>query len=343
MHIFHKLADRFRLGWKLGQEKSKRKFHRIFFATDIHASEIVFRRFISAASFYQVDTLIMGGDVTGKTIVPMVQESDGKFRFNFQGQEFDRVPLEDVSKYETQVMNAGLYPHRISTNEYENLRTDPVKVTELFDHLMIERLKNWGRIAEEHLTTLNVRCYWTGGNDDKQEVLDSVISTEHFMNVDGKVVILESGHEMLNLGWSNPTPWKTPRECSEEELAAKLEHLKSQVNQMSNCVFNVHVPPYDSTLDIAPKLDTSVDPPKPFVEGGQQILIPVGSTAVRKEIEMSQPLLMLCGHIHETKNSSKIKRTTCIDPGSEYQAGILRGVIVNLLKDKVLSFQITSG
>jgi len=330
-------------GLSLGNEKSKRKFHRVFFATDLHASEIVFRRFIGAASFYQVDTLIMGGDVTGKTIVPIVEELDGTFRFNFQGQEFDKVSVDELSKYETHVMNAGLYPHRLSKSEYENLQANPAKVTELFDQLMIDRLKNWARIAEENLTPLNVRCYWTGGNDDKQDVLDSVTSTEHFMNVDGKVVTLESGHEMLNLGWSNYTPWKTPRECSEKELGEKLTHLTGQVSQMSNCIFNVHVPPYDSTLDIAPKLDTSVDPPKPFVEGGQQILIPVGSTAVRKEIEMSQPLLMLCGHIHETKNSTKIKRTTCIDPGSEYQAGILRGVIVNLLKDKVLSFQITSG
>lgn len=327
----------------LGSDKKQRKFHRIFFATDIHASDIVFRRFISAASFYQADTLIMGGDVTGKTIVPLVQEPDGKYRFNFQGQEFGNITLDELTKYETRIMNAGLYPHRLSSSEYGDLRNDPSKVTELFDQLMIERLRSWARIAEDYLTPLNVRCYWTGGNDDKQDVLDSVASTEHFMNVDGKVVTLESGHEMLNLGWSNATPWKTPRECSEEELAAKLENLIRQVSQVANCIFNVHVPPYDSTLDIAPKLDTSVDPPKPFVEGGQQILIPVGSTAVRKEIEMKQPLLMLCGHIHETKNSSMIKRTTCIDPGSEYQAGILRGVIVNLLKDKVLSFQITSG
>jgi Icc-related predicted phosphoesterase len=327
----------------LGNEKNKRKFHRIFFATDLHASEIVFRRFISAASFYQADTLVMGGDVTGKTVVPLVEGLDGKFQFNFQGQEFTDVRAVDLAKYETQIANAGLYPHRVSKSDYENLRNDPAKVTELFDQLMADRLNHWTQLAEEKLAPLNVRCYWTGGNDDKQAVLDEVRSTEHFKNVDGQVVKLESGHEMLNLGWSNPTPWRTPRECSEEELAVKLGYLCQQVGQMPNCIFNVHVPPYDSSLDVAPKLDTSVEPPKPFIEGGQQVLVPVGSTAVRKEIEKSQPLLMLCGHIHETKNSSKIKRTTCIDPGSEYQAGILRGVIVNLLKDKVLSFQITSG
>lgn len=148
---------------------------------------------------------------------------------------------------------------------------------------------------------------------------------------------------MLNLGWSTPTPWKTARECGEDELAAKLEPLVKSIKEASKCIFNVHIPPYDSSLDIAPKLDTSVDPPKPFVEGGQQVLVPVGSTAVRDAIEIAQPLLMLCGHIHEAKAAIRIKRTTCINPGSEYPSGILRGVIVNLVKDKVLSYQFTSG
>jgi Icc-related predicted phosphoesterase len=188
-----------------------------------------------------------------------------------------------------------------------------------------------------------VKCYWTGGNDDNQEVLESVKSTEHFVNVDGKCVKLESEQEMVNLGWSTPTPWNTPRECGEEDLAAKLTPLISQITEQSSCIFNVHVPPFDSSLDTAPKLDTTVTPPQPVVEGGQQVLVPVGSTVVRSVIEKTQPLLMLCGHIHEAKAAIKIKRTTCINPGSEYQSGILRGVIVNLTKDKVLSYQFTSG
>ncbi len=327
----------------MAREKAKRKFQRIFFSTDIHASEIVFRRFIGAAKFYETDALVMCGDITGKTVVPIVEEPNGKFRFNFQGQEFEQVSPEQVPDFETRMMNAGLYPYRVSSSEYESLRSDAAKVSALFDKLMIDRLGRWAGLAEENLGPLGVKCYWTGGNDDKQEVLDSAISTDHFVNVDAKIVALESGHEMVSLGWSNPTPWKTPRECSEDELATKLDPLISQVTDASNCIFNVHVPPFDSTLDIAPKLDSTVDPPKPVVEGGQQVLIPVGSTAVRSAIEKIQPLLMLCGHIHETKNAAKIKRTTCINPGSEYASGILRGVIVNVLKDKLLSYQFTSG
>jgi len=285
----------------------------------------------------------MGGDITGKTLVPLVEEADGTFRFNFQGQEFAHVPAGRLADNESRIMNAGLYPYRATHSEYEALRSDPAKVAELFDRLMIERLNRWGKLAEENLAGLDVKCYWTGGNDDKQEVLNAVESTEHFVNVDGKVVSLEIGYEMVSLGWSNRTPWKTPRECTENELSAKLEPLIAQLSEPRNAIFNVHVPPFNSTLDDAPKLDESVDPPKPVVEGGQQVLIPVGSTSVRAIIEEVQPLLMLCGHIHETKNASNIKRTTCINPGSEYQAGVLRGVLVNLQGEKVLSYQFTSG
>jgi len=323
--------------------KSKRKFYRIFYSTDVHASEVVFRKFLGTAKFYSVDALVMGGDITGKTVVPLVSNASGNYRFNFQGQEFDEISPTDLGEYEKRIMNAGLYPYRTTESEYDSLRLETGKVSALFDQLMIERLNAWKQLAESNLAPLGVKCYWTGGNDDKQEVLDAVASSEHFVNVDGKIVTLESGHEMLSLGWSTPTPWNTPRECSDEQIGAKLQPLVDAIKNPSTCVFNVHVPPYDTGLDVAPKLDASFDPPKPVVEGGQQVLIPVGSTAVRSIIEKTQPLLMLCGHIHEVKAEVKVNRTMCINPGSEYPAGILRGVIVNLVKDKVLSYQFTSG
>lgn len=327
----------------MSNKHDKRKFHRLFFSTDVHASEVAFRKFISAAKFYEADTLVMGGDITGKTVVPLVEASNGKYHFNFQGQEFTGVPAEALPDHESRMMNAGLYPTRVPESEYESLKTDQNRVAGLFEKLMKERLTHWADIAEENLAPLGVKCYWTGGNDDRQDILENAKSTEHYVNVDGKVVTLASGHEMINLGWSNRTPWKTSRECTEEEIAAKLEPLVRQVKEPSGCIYNVHVPPYDSSLDIAPKLDESYNPPKPIVQGGQQVLIAVGSTAVRASVEKMQPLLMLCGHIHEAKNAVKIKRTTCINPGSEYASGVLRGVIVNLLKDKVLSYQFTSG
>ncbi len=323
--------------------RSKRKYKRIFFATDLHASEIVFRRFIGAARFYEADALIMGGDVFGKTIVPLVLRDNGGYFFTYQGQKFENIPESELGTFENRMSNSGVYTYRVSQREYDDTFADEAKIDSLFGRLMVERLNRWIEMATEHLRPLGVKCYWTGGNDDRQEILDRIRSTEYFVNVEGKVIRLDEEHEMASLGWSNPTPWETPRECTEEELASKLNALTRNVREPSSCIFNIHPPPYNSTLDLAAKLDSSFDPPRPITSGGQQVLISVGSTAVRNCIEKTGPLLMLCGHIHETKNSSKIKRTTCINPGSEYGSGILRGVLVNLERSKVLSYQFTSG
>src|SRR6202165_5417107 len=46
--------------------------YRAFFVTDIHASDRCFRKFLNAARFYDCKVLIMGGDMTGKMLVPIV-------------------------------------------------------------------------------------------------------------------------------------------------------------------------------------------------------------------------------------------------------------------------------
>jgi Icc-related predicted phosphoesterase len=64
---------------------------------------------------------------------------------------------------------------------------------------------------------------------------------------------------------------------------------------------------------------------------------------VRKIIDKYQPLLMLTGHIHESRGLVKLGRTTVINPGSEYGEGVLRGCIVTLEPGKVVGYQMTSG
>jgi Icc-related predicted phosphoesterase len=69
----------------------------------------------------------------------------------------------------------------------------------------------------------------------------------------------------------------------------------------------------------------------------------VGSTAVREAIERHQPVLSLHGHVHESRGTAKIGRTLAINPGSEYNQGLLRGAIVQLNKGKVKMHQLTAG
>ena len=217
---------------------------------------------------------------------------------------------------------------------------DPAKLDEVFIEVMIDTLRCWVRMAEERLKGKGIKVYITGGNDDRPEIEEVLKSSDFIVDPEGEVVSLDGGFEMVSSAWSNPTPWKTPRECSEEELAAKLDSMTSKVHDMKNCIFNLHVPPYDCGLDTCPKLDENL---KPVYAGSEIMTISSGSTAVRNAIEKHQPVLGLHGHIHESRGFVKIGRTLCLNPGSEYTEGMLRGVVVDLDEKGVKNYLLTVG
>jgi Icc-related predicted phosphoesterase len=90
-------------------------------------------------------------------------------------------------------------------------------------------------------------------------------------------------------------------------------------------------------------LDPSTDPPSQIVRGGQPVLHGAGSTAVRAALERHRPLLGLHGHIHESQSAAHIGRTLCINPGSEYGEGVLRGCLLTIADGTVRSYQMTAG
>ena len=311
---------------------------RIFYTTDVHGSEKCFRKFVSTAKFYKANVVILGGDITGKMIVPVIEREPGNFTATYDGANLS-ASITDVSGLESSIRNAGLYPYRTNASELEELHASPEKVDALFTQLMVQSVESWMSILDENLKGMEVKCFITPGNDDRQAIDASVAKSAIAVNPEGRVIDI-GGYEMLSTGYSNPTPWKTPRECSEEELAAKVETMAAQVKDMERCIFNLHCPPYDSGLDSAPKLDENL---KQVIQGGEIIMAPAGSVSVRKAIETHRPMLGLHGHIHESRGSVKIGRTLCLNPGSEYNTGILRGLVVNLNNGKVKSYQLTSG
>lgn len=319
-----------------------KKFTKIFFATDLHGSAICYQKLLSAAKFYKVDVLILGGDMTGKMLVPIVDMGDGTFKADYIGGKTVRS-ADEVKALEQEISNSGYYYYHCSKAEMEDLISSKEKVDKLFMSIMKESLIKWVDRAELVLSELGATCYLTGGNDDYQEIVDAIRDTPHVKNADNKVVKIDQLHEMVNLGWSNITPWKCPRDHSEEDLEAVTEKLVSSVSDPANCVFNVHIPPVNSGLDTCPKLDESVYPPKPVIDKGQVVMIGAGSTAIRREVEKHQPLLHLCGHIHESRGTTRIGRTVVINPGSEYLEGVLRGAIANIADKKVVGWQLTSG
>jgi Icc-related predicted phosphoesterase len=313
---------------------------RLFFATDLHGSEKCFLKFLNTPEPYKVNTLILGGDVTGKMIVPIVKATDGTHTSDFLSNKYILKSEKEVEELEKKIRFTGYYPYRSTPEEVAQLRSDPEKLDAVFANVMTETLRRWVSLAEERLKGKGVKVYMTGGNDDRHEVEDVLKSSEYVIDPEGEVVTLEDGREMLSSGWSNPTPWKTPRECSEEEIAAKLDAMISKVQDMERCVFNLHVPPFDSGLDTCPKLDENL---KPVYAGSEIIMMSAGSTAVRTAIEKNQPAVGLHGHIHESRGFVKIGRTLCLNPGSEYTEGILRGVIVELDGKEVRNYLLTVG
>ena len=313
---------------------------RIFFATDIHGSERCFLKFLNAAKVYKTDTLILGGDITGKMLVPIVSKQDGSFVAEIPGERYTAKSPNELADLEKRIRSFGYYPYPTTEDQMARLREDPAGLDTIFDEVMIKTLQGWIRIAEERLSGTNVRLYVTGGNDDRLEIEDVLKQSDVITDPEGEVVDINGGYSMLSSGWSNPTPWKTPRECSEDELEAKIEEMAAEVQDMKKCIFNLHVPPYDSGLDSCPKLDENL---KPVYAGSEIVMAPAGSKACRNAIEKHQPALGLHGHIHESRGFSKIGKTLCLNPGSEYIEGMLRGALVDLDEKGVVNYLLTAG
>lgn len=329
----------------LFSKKPAKQLTRLFYATDLHGSERTFRKFINAGKFYEVSILVMGGDITGKLLIPIIQEANGHYRATLQGTV---QHMETEAEHKALVDRLGLlgfYYKVMSEEEFHALQADQAAIDAMFHDLARQRLEAWIDLAETRLAGTGIRCFITGGNDDDPEVLNVLKrpDAKAFIDCEGEVVYVDEHHSMISVGLSTPTPWNTPRETTEEKLKAYIDEMVAKVPDLSKSIFNFHDPPVDSTLDTCPQLDWSTDPPTPIVQAGQIVMHGAGSKSVRQAIETHQPMLGLHGHIHESQGVAKIGRTTCVNPGSEYGEGILRGCLITISNGEVEGFQMTSG
>ena len=316
---------------------------RIFFATDIHGSDICWRKFLNAGKFYEADVLVLGGDMTGKALVPIVALDGGRYKATLLQQEFFLDNEEEVADMERRVKSRGYYPFRATAEQLAEFEADPAKVDAFFNQQMLDVVEQWMALADERLANGGPRCFVCPGNDDGLEV-DAVVQQSKCVELaEGRVVDLGDDFAMISTGWSNVTPWNTHREASEEELAQKIEQMATMLAQqkrdMRRVLFNFHCPPYGSNLDEAPEIDADLN----VMEAGRS-MVPVGSTAVRDAILKHQPLVSLHGHIHEGKGTARLGKTLAINAGSLYEQGVLQGAILNLDRRKGLkSYLLTTG
>jgi uncharacterized protein len=313
---------------------------RIYFVTDVHGSDRCFRKFLNAAKFYNADTLILGGDITGKMIVPIVTQHDGTRVCEFAGGRRVLKSDEDLNTTVKAIKDSGYYPFITNVKEADEISGDPELLTPLFKTLMKESVHGWMRLAEERLKGTGVKCYISPGNDDYFEIDEVLDSSSYVINPERKVVDLDGEHEMITLGYTNHTPWDSPREVDEDVLEGMIEEMAKKVSDPSRAIYNVHVPPIDTPIDQAPKLDKEL---KPVIAGGEAVMMSAGSTAVRKMIEKYQPLLGTHGHIHESRGIVKLGRTLCANPGSDYGFGNLNGFLCEVDGDRINSYSLTQG
>jgi uncharacterized protein len=313
---------------------------KLFFVTDLHGSEICWKKFLNAGAFYQADVVILGGDVTGKAMVPMVQRTNGTWNASLQDHLETLETEGELERFTQRVMNRGYYPIRVSEEEYRALQGDEDLVDKRFKEAMLEGTERWIAMAEEKLAGTGIRVVACPANDDMFEIDDLLTGARVVETGDEEHPIELGGLTMVSMGWTNPTPWHTFREAEEPELARRIGRALEAASDPETTVFNFHAPPYGSKLDNAPALNEDLS----YVSGGQA-LRPVGSTSVREAIKRFQPLLSLHGHIHESKGATRIGATIALNPGSSYEEGILQAAIVNIdtKRRKVKNYQLVNG
>jgi uncharacterized protein len=311
---------------------------KIFFATDIHGSEVCWRKFLNSAAFYKADLVVLGGDVTGKAMVP-VTSHNGYWQVTVRGQSYRLETREELEAMLTRIRNSGFYPAMVTPDELQHLSQEEGAVDRRFTTEMISSLDRWLDMADGKLKGGQIPCVLNGGNDDIWEIDDVIDQSPCVTFGEGKALDLDGFH-LISMGWTNPTPWDTFREAPEDVLAAKIEAIAAQVPDMERTIFNFHAPPYGTGLDEAPALDASLRP----THGGA-VMKPVGSTAVRDAIKKHQPLLSVHGHIHESRGIKRMGRTMAINPGSVYGDGVLQGAVIDLdpKKGKVAKYILVNG
>jgi uncharacterized protein len=314
---------------------------KIFFVTDLHGSEICWKKFLNAGRFYNADVVILGGDITGKAMVPIVQRPSGSWEGALQDHRYTLETEAELAEFEARVMNRGYYPIRVSEEEYRALQEDEDLVEKRFAQVMVEATERWIDMAEDKLKGTGIRAITCPANDDMFEIDDVLRRSTVVEMGDEDTPIDLGGFTMLSMGWTNPTPWHTFREAEEPELAKRIDRAVSHMDDPERTIFNFHAPPFGSKLDNAPAINEAT---MQYISGGQAIR-PVGSTSIRDSIRRDQPILSLHGHIHESKGAARLGRTLAVNPGSSYEEGVLQAAVIDIdaKKGKIKNYQLVNG
>ncbi len=316
------------------------KMVRILYGSDFHGSEAVFRKFLAAGIQYKANALMVGGDVTGKAMVPVIHQGQGRYEATLFGDDKTASTPEELQAVQKAISQVGFYPIVLEKDEAEELESDPAKMGARFEQEMCNRVREWMKLADENLTPRKMTLYFMAGNDDLYSIDEVIKEFPAVHNPDMQHLEIEGGYELVGLSNANLTPWLCARDVEEAEITRKLDELAALIQKPERTVAMIHVPPFDSTLDTCPDLDPNL---KIITQGGQVVMKSAGSPAVKAFITKVQPMLTLHGHIHESPGHVRSGRTLMINAGSEYAEGIMKAAIINLEDDRVKGHMLISA
>ncbi len=304
----------------------------ILYVADIHGSDRCFRKWLNAGAHYGADVLIVGGDLTGKILVPVTPAGTG-WASRWDGADVHLETEAELATFAKMLREQGVYAHVASPEEIAAIRSDIAAERAAFTVHKLRQLEEWVGLADGRLRGRSVRAFVMAGNDDPAD-LDGVLSSgELIADVGDRVIELAPGIHMASVGESTPTPWHTPRELPDDELGAKMRRVVDELPADGVGIWNFHMPPYDTGVDVVPKLDEQL---RVQYRAGQPEMVPVGARSLRALIEERRPRIALHGHIHEGRGRYTIGPTVGFNPGSQYQDGVLLGILLQVSAQKGL-------
>ncbi len=314
---------------------------RIYFVSDLHGSEICFRKFLNSVPIYRPDLLIYGGDIMGKLLQPIFRRDDRTCRWYPSADRFEDFPKEALPQVERRIADQGRYSLLTTREEWEERLKHPAELEAFCREIGKERVRAWLRLVAERLLPKNLPLVMNVGNDDTDGVLE-ILRRDAPANVlvpEGQMV-RAGPYEIYGCGYANMTPWHCPRDLEEADLQKVLDRTAGQIDSPRRTILDIHAPPINTSLDLAPDLDANL---KPRTVSGQRLLTHVGSSSVRQLIESVRPVVGLHGHIHESMAVDDLQGTPVYNPGSVYFSGVLQGLILTLDDGRVVDHLFVTG
>lgn len=314
---------------------------RVLFVSDLHGSEVGFRKFLNAVPVYKPDLLIYGGDLMGKVLQPVFRTGPGRFRWFPTPERPADLPEAELPAVERKIADQGRYVLVTTADEWEALRRTPERLEARCRELGLERVRAWLGLVRERLTPSKLPVVMNVGNDDVDGVLD-VLRHEAPPNVlvpEGQVV-RAGPYEVFGCGYANMTPWRCPRDLEEAELGRFLDRTSGQIGNPRRTILDLHAPPYGTAIDLAPELDRDL---RPRTASGQMLFTHVGSPSIRRLLETVRPVVGLHGHIHESMGFDRVGGVPVFNPGSTYFSGTLQGLVLTLDGERVAGHAFITG